>query len=176
MENDLIIEDKRNEIIDITPYLIPETSILLKEFELKSRQKLYLRRVFDPMECWQLDRLYPTLINMPVHQEGDIVLFTHEFLHLYFKYVYDMWVTGIQISSFTKPYCVNSDEPSLIDDNFIIMINNLHHHKMIPYFESFNFPREKIILNYTNPVEVYQSLEQFIKHNINYENPVERYH
>lgn len=176
MENDLIIEDKRNDFVDLTPYLIPETSKIIEEINSKIPDEVRLRKVYDPLECWQIRKSVPTHIDMPLHQEGDIILFTHELLHIYFDFVLGMRVGDTQVLNFTSPYNDNTNDPWIIAGNFINMINNLQHHKMIPYFESFNFPREKIILNYTNPVEVYQSLEQFIEHNINYENPVERYH
>ncbi len=176
MEIQLFEEDKRNDFVDLTPYLIPETVKLIDEIESKIGRKVHLRKVYDPLECWQIRKSDPMHIDMPVHQEGDIISFTHELLHIYFDFVLGMRVSDFQVLNFTNPYNDTYSDPWLLSGSFISMINNLQHHKMIPYFESFNFPRERIVLNYSNPIEVYESLEQFIRRDINYDIPVERYH
>ncbi len=169
-------EDERNEFVDIEPYLIPETRILLSEIELRTPDKVKLRKVYDDtIKTWHIRTLANYHIDMPANDEGNIISFTHELLHIYFDYV-----LGMMVNHFTLPFMIGQynsffENPTYLTDHYISLINNLQHHKMIPYFKSFNLPENKIIGNYENPTELYEIFEKDLELKIDLSQPVVRY-
>lgn len=169
-------EDERNVFVDITPYLIPATEKILNEIELKIGQEVRIRKIYDPLESWQVRSMVPYHIDMPYDQEDDQVSFTHELLHIYFDYVQGMKVTDGQIFNYLRPYLDYYDDPWTMGNNFVSMINNLQHHKMIPYFKEFKLPIERIVLNYENPINLFKSIDILIDNTIDTNKEVVKYH
>ncbi len=157
-------QEDRIEFVDIAPYLIQGTQKLLLEIESKILpNEVKLRKVYDSVEHWQVNKESPNVIDMREHDEGNIVCFTHELLHIYFNFVLKMFIYPNSLPILTNAYESHPTDPWNLANRFITLINHLQHHKMIPYFEEFNFPLEKIIDNYENPLNIYQSIDDNIK-------------
>lgn len=122
-------DDERNEFVDIEPYIIPETRKLLNEIELKTPDKVKLRKVYDDsIKTWHIRGWADYHIDMPANDEGNIISFTHELLHIYFDYVFGMSVNQFALPSLVRPYSSFFEDPWHLPNQYIGLINNLKHH------------------------------------------------
>lgn len=164
-----------NKFVPLEPYLMPQTKKLLFEIESKNPFKVFLRKVYDPIDCWQINSVRPYVIDMPSWDDKNIICFTHELLHIYFDYILGMKMDHFLILNLTTPYSVNTEDPWTLPNCLINLINNLQHHKMIPYFIEYGFPLNKIIDNYDNPITIFETLENEIKTEFDLKSPTARY-
>ena len=97
-------DDPRNEFVDLEPYLIPATRVLLERIESERRKlglpeeyvKVMLRKVYGSIYTWQVrNDFFNWHIDMPEWDEGNVVCFTHELLHIYFDFC-----LGIKVEHF----------------------------------------------------------------------------
>jgi hypothetical protein len=172
----MIYFDERNEYVDIEPYLIPETRKLLIDIETKTPNKVNLRKVYDDsIKTWHI-RTEPSYhIDMPSKDEGNIVRFTHELLHLYFDYVLGMKINHLGLPQTTEPYKPYFENKWHLANHFIYLINDLQHYKMIPYFSKLEFPLNRIIDNYESPTELLERFESNLMLNFDLNQPANRY-
>jgi hypothetical protein len=169
------MKDPRNEFVDKEPYLFPETKLLLTAIESKTSSKVELRKVYDPIETWQVRSSVSFHIDMPSWDEGNQIFFTHELLHIYFDYVLGMRVEHLTLPFLFRHFCNNIEEEQHLLNQYINLINNLQHHKMVPYFVGFNFPLDKIIGNYENPIGIFETLDIETKSEINLTSSLHKY-
>jgi hypothetical protein len=158
-----MMNDIRNEFVALEPYLIPETKKLLFEIESKNPFKVNLRKVYDPIDCWQINSVTPYVIDMPSWDDKNIICFTHELLHIYFDYGLGMKINHFLIPNLTMPYSANTENPWALPNYLINLINNLQHHKMVPYFIEYGFPLNKLIDNFDNPIEIFETFDNELK-------------
>jgi len=178
-------DDPRNEFVDLEPYLIPATRVLLERIESERRKlglpeeyvKVMLRKVYGSIYTWQVrNDFFNWHIDMPEWDEGNVVCFTHELLHIYFDFC-----LGIKVEHFgellpmVEPYSQYFEDPWHLANQFITLTNHLQHHKMIPYFAEFQFPLDQIIGNYKNPEDVFQVFDNNLEFNYDFTQPVHRY-
>jgi hypothetical protein len=168
-------DDPRNEFVDLKPYLIPQTEKLLTEIESKNRFEVKLRKVYDHLETWQIRSLVPYHIDMPSWDEGNKIYFTHELLHIYFDYVLNMKVGHFNLPYLFSNLCSSDEEKQHLINQYVNLINNLQHHKMVAYFDEYNFPIDNLIANYENPTKVFEILENELKTPINLSSPIYKY-
>jgi len=171
----MMLEDERNEFVDLEPYLIPATKMLLAEIESKNPFKVYLKKVYDHRVTWQINNVTPYMIDMPSWDEGNKIFFTHELLHIYFDFVLDMRIGHFTLPFLFRNLCSNSEEVQHLMNQYINIINNLQHHKMVPYFDEYNFPLDQIVANYENPQEVLELFDNELNTPINLSSPFFKY-
>jgi hypothetical protein len=170
-----MIGDSINKFVDLNPYLIPATKLLLSEIESKTPSKVELRKVYDPIETWQIRSLVSYHIDMPSWDEGNKIFFTHELLHIYFDYVLGMKVEHFTLPFLFRHFCNNIEEEQHLLNQYINLINNLQHHKMVPYFFEYNFPIDKIIGNYENPIDIFEVFEKELEADIDLTSSFHKY-
>ncbi len=169
------MEDPRNEFVDKEPYLFPATKLLLAKIESKTPSKVELRKVYNPIETWQIRSLVSFHIDMPSWDEGNKIFFTHELLHIYFDYVLGMKVEHLTLPFLFRHFCNNVEEEMHLLNQYINLINNLQHHKMVPYFVEYNFPLDKLIGNYENPIGIFETLDLETKSEIDLTSSLHKY-
>jgi hypothetical protein len=167
--------DIKNEFVDKEPYLFPATRLLLTEIESKTPSKVELRKVYDPIETWQIRSTVSFHIDMPSWDEGNKIFFTHELLHIYFDYVLGMRVEHLTLPFLFRHFCNHDEEELHLLNQYINLINNLQHHKMVPYFVEYKFPMDKIILNYENPIGIFETLDIETKSEIDLTSSLHKY-
>lgn len=173
-KNCIMLEDNRNEFVDIEPYLIQETKELLKEIESKNQFEVKLRKVYDNLESWQIRKFITYHIDMPSWDEGNVVNFTHELLHIYFNHVLGNDIT-FMLPILVNPYSNNEINTKNLLEYYVNLTNNLQHHKMVPFFSKFNLPLNKIVNNYENPIKIFETFDLGIKEEFDFSNPSNKY-
>ena len=170
-------KEDRNKFVDLEAYLIPETRILLAEInsQLPHPKEVLLRKVYNSEEPWQVRKCVSYHIDMPERDEGNLVSFSHELLHIYFAFCQGMKLSDTELLSLIPPYNSGYKDPWYLPNHFINLINHLQHHKMVPYFDAFNFPLDKIIVNFENPVDLLETFDNNLKTAFDLEQPAHRY-
>jgi len=156
-------------------YLFPETRTLLAEIESRIHNQVMLRKVYNSPSTWQVRKTYPWHIDMPERDEGNIVCFTHELLHIYFDFCLGMKLWDNEVLDLVKPYDRYFKNEWHLANYFVNLINHLQHHKMIPYFEAYHFPMDKIVDNYYIFPSQFDTFENNLKAEFDLKQPVHRY-
>jgi len=171
-------KEDRNEFVDLEAYLIPETRILLAEInsQLPHPKEVLLRKVYNSEEPWQVRKCVSYHIDMPAKDEGNIVFFTHELLHIYFDFCQGMKIHDLELIHLVAPYGnAYPEQPWYLPNHFITLINHLQHPKMVNYYAAYNYPLDKIIVNFENPVDLLETFDKNLKTAFDLEQPAHRY-
>jgi hypothetical protein len=152
-------EDK-SEFIAIEEYLTPKLRMYYDEIS-KEGFDVRLLREYGNDGHWKLGISSPFLIVMPWNGLGNISMFAHELLHIYFDLVKGMRISEMSQIFMTAPY--NSPEGDFLNQFTLnSIINNLQHHKMLPLYLDCGFQKDKFIANYNDFSEVESSINKFI--------------
>ena len=152
--------ENKNEFVSVEEYLTPKLRLYYDEILNKGFEVMILRK-FGYEGPWCL-RVYPQYhIIMPWNDLGNVSMFAHELLHIYFDLVKGMLIFISRQLSMTEPF--DSPIGNFLNQHTInSIINNLQHHKMLPLYLDCGFQKEKFIANYNDISEVECSINKFI--------------